>query len=116
VENLLQTSLLEEQLKSPKQAHNLDFCCPPFNIAQTNIKASGADSHSTLMKCLSEVFEAKPQIDFCPRLLLPQEAPIFSEADLPLDTQLSIELLSQNEMSSLPKRDYQLWNVDIIER
>ncbi|XP_028748199.1 cell division cycle-associated protein 3 [Peromyscus leucopus] len=105
VESSPQPSLPTEQLNSPKQAQDPDPRSPTLGIARTPMKIGGADPQSPLVKELSEVFETEASRSISPpELPLPQQTPLSSELDLPLDTQLSLEdqLLpwSQTELPS----------------
>ncbi|XP_005066066.1 cell division cycle-associated protein 3 isoform X3 [Mesocricetus auratus] len=105
VESSPQPRLPTEQLSCPKQAEDPDPRSPTLGIARTPMKISGADPPSPLVKELSEEFETEASKSISPtELALPQQTPLSSELDLPLDTQLSLEdqLLpgSQTELPS----------------
>ncbi|XP_042130043.1 cell division cycle-associated protein 3 isoform X1 [Peromyscus maniculatus bairdii] len=105
VESSPQPSLPTEQLNSPKQAQDPDPRSPTLGIARTPMKIGGTDPQSPLVKELSEAFETEASRSISPpELPLPQQTPLSSELDLPLDTQLSLEdpLLpwSQTELPS----------------
>lgn len=108
VESSPQPSPPAEELNSRKQAQDPDPRSPTLGIARTPMKISGADPKSPLAKELSEVFETEASESVSsPELALPQETPLSSELDLPLDTQVSLDdqLLpwSHTELPSKPE-------------
>ncbi|KAH0521259.1 Cell division cycle-associated protein 3 [Microtus ochrogaster] len=92
VESSPQPSLPTEQPSSPKQAQDPDPRSPTLGIARTPMKIGAADPQSPLVRELSEVFETEASNSISPaELALPQQTPLSSELDLPLETQLSLE-------------------------
>ncbi|XP_055136853.1 cell division cycle-associated protein 3 isoform X3 [Symphalangus syndactylus] len=81
-----------EQLEGLKHAQDSDPRSPTLGIARTPMKTSSGDPPSPLVKQLSEVFETEDSnSNLPPEPVLPPEAPLSSELDLPLGTQLSVE-------------------------
>ncbi|XP_031239239.1 cell division cycle-associated protein 3 [Mastomys coucha] len=92
VESSPQPSLPAEQLNSLKQAQDPDPRSPTLGIARTPMKISGPDPQCSLVKELSEAFEAEASESISsPEPARPQETPLTSELDLPSDPQLSLE-------------------------
>ncbi|CAH7417859.1 cell division cycle-associated protein 3 [Phodopus roborovskii] len=107
VESSPQPRLSTGQWNGPKQAEDPDPRSPTLGIARTPMKISGTDPPSPLVKELSEEFETEASKAISPpELALPQQAPLSSEPDLPLGTQLSLEdqLLPWSQAELPPKQ------------